>query len=140
MAKQYYLDSYPDELFFMDVVASLYERNSLENLIQLTAKEIFIPLTVGGGLRNLDDISRVLNAGADKVSLNTAVIKNPQFIKDACRVFGSSTITISMKRERGNNYYAYTDNGREETNKEVTEWCRQVEDLGAGEIFCINRQ
>ena len=138
MAKQYYLDG-ADELFFMDVVASLYERNSLENLIQLTAKEIFIPLTVGGGLRNLDDIGRVLNAGADKVSLNTAVIKNPQLIKDACRVFGSSTITISIEAiKRGNNYYAYTDNGREETDKEVTEWCRQVEALGAGEIFCTS--
>ena len=81
-AKEYY-KSFADELMYVDVVASLYERNSLSNIISQTAKEIFIPLTVAGGLRSLDDIVNVLKSGADKVSLNTAAIKNPQLIREA---------------------------------------------------------
>ncbi len=82
---------------YVDVVASLYDRNSLQDIISRTAREIFIPLTVGGGLRTIDDIKTVLKAGADKVSLNTAVIKNPEIIREASKVFGSSTIVVTIE-------------------------------------------
>ena len=88
---KYYYENGADELIFQDVVASLYERNSLHEIISRTAKNMFIPLTVGGGLRSIEDIKQVLRAGADKVSLNTAVIRNPQFIKESSLKFGSST-------------------------------------------------
>ena len=134
---RYYYEMGADELIYMDVVASLYNRNSLYDIISKTAKETFISLTVGGGLRTIEDIKDVLRAGADKVSLNTAAIKNPQIIKDASRRFGSSTIVIAIEAIRQNDgrYLACTDNGREYTGVEVLEWARRVEELGAGEIL-----
>lgn len=133
----YYYGCGADELLYIDVVASLYSRNSLDSIITKTAKEIFIPLTVGGGLRTIEDIRRVLKAGADKVSLNTAALKNPNLIRDAAREFGSSTIVISIEaiRQLDGTYFAYTDNGREYTGVEVLEWSKKIEDLGAGEIL-----
>jgi len=133
---RYYYERGADELFFQDVVASLYERNSLDKIISKTAREIFIPLTVGGGLRTIEDISSALHAGADKVCLNTAAIKNPNIIKQACRTFGSSTIVVSIEaiREPNGKYLAYTDNGREHTGIDVFDWAKTIEDLGAGEI------
>ncbi|MCL4456644.1 MAG: imidazole glycerol phosphate synthase cyclase subunit [Nitrospirae bacterium] len=134
---RYYYETGADELIYMDIVASLYERNSLHDIISRTAKEIFIPLTVGGGLRTIEDIREVLKAGADKVSLNTAAIKNPEIIEDAARKFGSSTIVVSIEaiRQPDGKYLAYTDNGREYTGIEVLSWAKQVEDLGAGELM-----
>ncbi len=134
---KYYYENGADELIYQDVVASLYERNSLHEIISKTAKEIFIPLTVGGGIRSIQDINNALRAGADKVSLNTAAIKNPDLIKEASRIFGSSTITITIEAIKQNNgeYFAYTDNGREYTGIEVCEWAKKVEELGAGEII-----
>jgi cyclase len=134
-AKFYYQNG-ADELFYQDVVASLYERNSLKEIISRTAKEVLIPLTVGGGLRTINDINDVLRAGADKVSLNTAVTKNPELIKQASKKFGSSTIVVAIEAIKGNDgkYYAFIDNGREETGLEVVTWAKQVQDLGAGEI------
>ena len=134
-AKSYY-NSGADELMFVDVVASLYERNSLHNIINRTAKEIFIPLTVAGGIRSVDDIREVLRIGADKVSLNTAALKNPGIIKEASRIFGSSTIVITIEaiRDKTGEYFAYTDNGREFTGIKVIDWAKEVEKLGAGEI------
>jgi len=133
---KYYYENGADELFFQDVVASLYERNSLKDIITKTAKEIFIPLTVGGGIRTIDDIKSVLRAGADKVCINTAAIKNPNFIKEASRAFGSSTIVVAVEaiKQPDGNYLAYTDNGREYTGIEVVSWAKQLEELGAGEI------
>ena len=132
----HYYNSGADELIFQDVVASLYERNSLDEVITKTAKELFIPLTVGGGLRTLEDIKNVLRAGADKVSLNTAAIKNPNIIEQASREFGSSTVVIAIEaiKEPDGKYLAYVDNGREHTGVEVREWAKQVESMGAGEI------
>lgn len=134
---RYYYENGIDELVYMDVVASLYNRNSLKDIIAKTAKEIFIPLTVGGGLRSIEDIKEVLRSGADKVSLNTIAIKNPNLIKKASKMFGSSTITISIEviREPDDRYLAYTNNGRECTGIEAIGWAREVEKLGAGEIF-----
>jgi len=133
---QFYYNQGADELIFNDVVASLYERNSLHDIIQETAKNIFIPITVGGGLRNISDIKDILRVGADKVSLNTAVIKNPGLIRDASRKFGSSTIIVAIEciKESNDDYLAYTDNGREYTGINVFEWAKEVENLGAGEI------
>lgn len=134
---RYYYESGADELLYIDVVASLYNRNSLHDIIARTAKETFIPLTVGGGLRTIEDIRNVLRVGADKVALNTAAINNPQIINEAAKRFGSSTVLISIEaiREADGKYLAYTDNGREHTGVEVMEWVKQVEERGAGEIL-----
>lgn len=133
---RYYSQHWADELAYVDIVASLYQRNSLQEFISITAKEIFIPLTVGGGLRSIEDITEVLRAGADKVSLNTADINNPEIIREASNRFGSSTILIAIEaiKQPDGSYHAYTDNGRETTGKEVVARAQEVESLGAGEI------
>lgn len=133
---KYYYENGADELMYMDVVASLYERNSLQDIIKKTAQEIFIPLTVGGGLRTIEDIRTALRAGADKVALNTAAIKNPNIIKEASKKFGSSTIVVAIEaiKQPDGSYFAFIDNGREYTGVEVIQWAQKVEELGAGEI------
>ncbi len=134
---RYYYENGADELIYVDVVASLYGRNSLLEIIEKTSREIFIPLTVGGGLRTIEDIRTALKAGADKVSLNTAAIQNPTLIREASKRFGSSTIVISIeaKRQPNGRYEAYTDNGRVKTGVDVIDWVLKVEELGAGEIL-----
>jgi len=126
-----------DELMYQDVVASLYDRNSLEKIIEKTAERIFIPMTVGGGIRTLKDIHRILRSGADKVSINTAAIKNPEFIKEATDYYGSSTIIISMEvvKQPDNSFLLFTDNGREHTGINLEYWLDEVQKLGAGEII-----
>lgn len=133
---KYYYETGADEVMFMDVVASLYERNSLHDIISETAKSIFIPITVGGGLRSISDIKEVLRAGADKVCLNTAAINNHQLIKDATRMFGSSTIVVAIEaiKESNGQYLAYTDNGREYTGVDVFEWAQKLDEMKVGEI------
>ena len=134
---KYYYEHGADELMFMDVVASLYERNSLHDIISETARSIFIPITVGGGIRSLSDIKSMLRIGADKISINTAAIKRPEFIREASEEFGSSTIVISIEaiKNADGKYYAFIDNGREFTGVEVVEWAKEIEGLGAGEII-----
>jgi cyclase len=134
---RHYYEMGADELVYMDVVASLYGRNSLLEIVERTSKEIFIPLTVGGGLRTLDDIRTVLRAGADKVSLNTAAIRNPEFVREATNKFGSSTILVSIEalRKPDGRYEAFTDNGREKTGVDAFEWALRAAELGAGEIM-----
>lgn len=138
-ARRYY-NSRADELIYMDVVASLYERNSLLNIIQKTAAEIFIPLTVGGGLRSITDMREALRAGADKVAINTAAIRNPKLISDAAQVFGSSAVVAALecKRHPNGTFEAYIDNGRERTGKDAIAWAKETERLGAGEILLIS--
>lgn len=133
---RHYYEAGADEMMYVDVVASLYNRNSLHDIVTRTAKQIFIPLTVGGGIRTIDDIREILRAGADKVSLNTAAIKRPEIIREASRKFGSSTIVVTIEaiKQPDGSCFAYTDNGREFTGIEVLSWARQVEELGAGEI------
>jgi cyclase len=135
-ARQYY-DQGADELIYMDVVASLYGRNSLEETVRTTAQEIFIPLTVGGGLRTLEDIQTVLRAGADKVAINTEAVRNPVFVEEASTTFGSSTIVVSIaaKRRPDGSYECYTDNGRERTGVDAVEWAVRAVSLGAGELM-----
>lgn len=132
-----YYEQGADELIYQDTVASLYQRNNLTEIITRTAENIFIPLTVGGGIRKLNDINCVLRAGADKVSINTSAISNPEFIDSASRFFGSSTIVVSIEaiRQQDGSYLAYTDNGREYTGVEVLAWAKESEDRGAGEIL-----
>jgi cyclase len=134
---QYYYEMGADEILYMDVVASLYGRNSLSEIIEDTAKDIFVPITAGGGIRSLDDIRTVLRAGADKVAINTAAIANPNLIKDAAHAFGSSTIVVAIEaiRQPDGRYFAYTDNGREHTGKDAIEWALQATQLGAGELL-----
>ena len=135
-ARCYYEDG-ADELFYMDAVASLYGRNSLLDIIERTAREVFIPLTVGGGLRSVDDIRTVLRAGADKVAINTAAIERPELIREAATAFGSSTIVVSIEaigRQDGT-YEAYTDYGRQSTGVDAFEWALRAEELGAGELM-----
>ncbi len=134
---KYYYNKGIDEIFYQDVVASLFQRNSIIKTIKKTAKKILVPLTVGGGIRSIEDIYEILNAGADKVSINTITIKKPEFIDLAAKKFGSSTIVVAIESSKFLNgrYYAQTDNGREETKKEVVEWAKEIEKRGAGEIF-----
>ena len=135
-AKSYYEEG-ADELILVDVVASLYGRNNLSNFVSETASNIFIPITVGGGIRNTDDVRKLLKSGADKVSLNTAAIENPNLINDLVKTYGSSTISVSCEviKDSMGKYNLFTDNGREETNLELTSWIEKVIDLGAGEII-----
>ena len=134
---RYYYENGADELIYMDAVASLYGRNSLLNIVERTAHEIFIPLTVGGGLRSVDDIRTVLRAGADKVSINTAAIAQPDLIYKASQVFGSSTIVVSIEaiRKPDGSYEAYTDYGRQATGIDAFKWALKAVELGAGELM-----
>ncbi len=126
-----------DELIYVDAVASLYGRNSLLHMVERTADEIFVPLTVGGGLRTIDDIREVLRAGADKVALNTAVVANPDLITEASRKFGSSTIVVNIEaiRHPDGRYEAFTDFGRESSGVDAVEWASRAVELGAGELL-----
>jgi imidazole glycerol-phosphate synthase subunit HisF len=134
---QLYYEQGADELIFQDTVASLYMRNNLTEIVTRTAENIFIPLTVGGGIRTLNDINSVLRAGADKVSVNTAAIEKPDFINQSSKTFGSSTIVVAVEaiKQQDRSYLAYTDNGREFTGIDVLTWAKEVQDRGAGEIL-----
>lgn len=134
---RHYYETGADELIYMDTVASLYQRNSLVKIIERTAREIFIPLCVGGGLRSVEDIRTVLRAGADKVSINTAAIRRPELIREAAKAFGSSTIVISIeaKRRAAGEYEAWVDYGRQSTGVNALDWAKQAVELGAGELL-----
>lgn len=134
---EYYYKNGSDELFYQDIVASLYGRNTLYEDISKTAKNIFIPLTVGGGIRSIEDILKVLQAGADRVSINTEAVKNPNFISKAAQKFGSSTIVIAIDaiRQIGNKYIVCIENTRQKTNLELSDWAKIAESKGAGELI-----
>jgi cyclase len=134
---RHYYETGADELIYMDAVASLYGRNSLLEIVRRTADEIFIPLTVGGGLRSVEDIRKVLRAGADKVSINTAAVQRPELIREASRSFGSSTILVSIEaiRQPDGGYEICTDFGRQTTGIQALDWARRAVDLGAGELM-----
>jgi cyclase len=136
IATKYYEEGI-DEIIYIDSVASLYERNNLSDIVRYTANNIFIPMTVGGGLRSLKDIENVLRSGADKIAINTAAVKNPQIISEISLAFGSQCVVVNIeaKRQNNNSWEAYIDNGRERTGLDVLDWVRQAEDLGAGEIL-----
>ncbi len=126
-----------DELMYIDTVASLYGRNNLLEFVKKIGKKVFTPLTVGGGIRSLDDAKEFLNSGADKVALNTAAINNPKIINQIAKRFGSQSISIMIdaKKKKENSWEAYTLQGREKTGKDVVQWVKEVIDQGAGEII-----
>ncbi len=136
LAKKYYNEGV-DEIIFMDAVAAYYDRNSLTEIINRACEDVFVPITVGGGIRKIEDIQIALNAGADKIAINTKAVKNPTFIKEASQVFGSQCIVSSIDAKKVNDkeWEVYYDNGRENTGKDVVDWAKEVEDLGAGEIM-----
>jgi len=127
-----------DELVFLDITASHEERNIMHDVVARTAEQCFMPLTVGGGLRTVDDIELMLKAGADKVSLNTAAIKNPQLIADASARFGNQCIVVAIDAKRepdGKTWRVYTHGGRHPADLDAVAWARQAVALGAGEIL-----
>ncbi len=132
-----YYEQGADELIYIDVVASLYGRNSLSDIVSKTAHNVFVPMTVGGGIRSIEDVRSMLRAGADKIAINTAAVRNPSLISDVARTFGSQCMVLSVeaKRHSSGGWEAFTDNGREATGVDVVNWCRQAYDLGAGEIL-----
>ena len=134
---RFYYESGADELLYMDAVASLYGRNSLLEIVARTAREVLIPLCVGGGLRSVQDIRTVLSAGADKVALNTAALARPDFVREAARAFGSSTIVVSIEaiRQPDGAYHCYTNCGRDQTGVDAFEWALRAAELGAGELL-----
>lgn len=135
-ALRYYLQGI-DELIYMDCVASLYGRNHLGLIISAAAQDIFVPMTVGGGIRTTDDVMQILRAGADKVAVNTAAVANPQLISDIARRFGSQCMVLSVeaKQVAPDRWEVYTDNGRERTGLDVLEWVKQGVKMGAGEVL-----
>jgi cyclase len=125
-----------DEIAFLDITASYEERDILINIVRRTAEAILIPLTVGGGIRRLEDIRRLLNAGADKVSINTAAVKDPHFVERASKRFGSQCIVIAIDaRRNGKSWEVFTHGGRTSTGIDAVLWARQMEEMGAGEIL-----
>ena len=132
-----YYEQGADEIIYQDAVASLYQRNSLAEIVQRTAREIFIPLTVVGGLRTIDDIRNILRSGADKVAINTAAIADPELIRSASRTFGSQCIMVSIEAKRLDNgkYEAWVDYGRQPTGVDAIEWAQRAVELGAGELL-----
>lgn len=135
-ARRYY-EQGADELLYVDVVASLYGRNSLHDIVQSAARDVFVPLTVTGGLRSVDDVRLMLRSGADKVGINTAATKRPELIREVARKFGSQCMVLSIeaKQVAPGRWEAYTDNGREKTGLDVIEWVQRGVELGAGEIL-----
>ncbi|MFM9872945.1 MAG: imidazole glycerol phosphate synthase subunit HisF [Fimbriimonadaceae bacterium] len=126
-----------DEICYMDIVASLYNRNSLEELLRKTAENIFVPLTVGGGIRTAENAANLLHSGADKVAINTAATIHPDLIREISERFGSQCMVLSIEAKSAGpgKWTAFTDNGREHTHRDVIEWVQEAVELGVGEIL-----
>ncbi len=133
----HYYEQGVDELLYMDCVASLYGRNHLGDIVRSAAENIFVPMTVGGGIRSVDDATQILRAGADKVAVNTAAVSNPQLISDIARRFGSQCMVLSVEAKQiaPMRWEVYTDNGRERTGLDVIDWVKRSVSMGAGEIL-----
>jgi len=132
----FYESEEADELVFLDITASWEKRKIIIKLVEKTAEKVFIPFTVGGGIKSLEDIFLILRAGADKVSINTSGVINPQFIKEASLKFGSSTIVVAVDvMMTASGWEVVINGGRTKTEKKVLDWVKEIEDLGAGEIL-----
>jgi cyclase len=137
VAKRYDLQG-ADELTFLDITASSDQRDLILPMIEAVANQVFIPLTVGGGVRRVEDVSRLLNAGADKASMNTAAISDPSLISQAASKFGSQCIVVAIdakRRTHADGWEVFTHGGRTATGRDAVEWAREVADRGAGEIL-----
>lgn len=134
----FYNNEGADELVFLDITASHENRGTMVEVARRVAKEIFIPFTIGGGIRTLEDIRNMLNAGADKISINSAAVKTPEFVKEAARAFGSSTIVVAIdvkKTAVPGKWNVFINGGRIDTGIDALDWARKICDLGAGEIL-----
>ena len=136
VAKRYNKEG-ADELCFLDISATHLGRKTIIDVVERVAKELFIPLTVGGGIRHIDDISRLLNVGCDKISLNSAAIHNPNLITQIANKFGSQCVVVAIdaKKVTENRYNVFINGGRVDTKKDVYEWAKQAQERGAGEIL-----
>jgi cyclase len=136
LAKRYYADGI-DEILYMDIVASLYERSNLLSILKEATKDVFIPITAGGGIRTTDNAAAILRAGADKVAINTAAIKRPEILSEVSNAFGSQCVVLSVeaKRSPSGGWTAYYDNGREKSGIDVLDWVKKGCMLGIGEIL-----
>ena len=131
-----YNDDGADEICFLDITATNQNRNIILETVKKTAEQCFIPLTVGGGVRNLDDIRNLLNSGADKVSINTAAVNNRDLIKESAEQFGSQCVVVAIDvKKKNNNWEVFTNAGKKATNIDVIEYVKEIERLGAGEIL-----
>jgi cyclase len=132
-----YNDEGADEVVFLDITASHEGRDTIADLARKTARQVFIPLTIGGGIRTIEDIRKILNTGADKVSLNSAAVKNPEFIKQASRRFGNQCIVVAIdaKKVAQNKWNVFVHGGRIDTGIDAVEWAKRAAGLGAGEIL-----
>ncbi len=132
-----YSDEGADEICYLDITASHEERKTMIDVVERTAGEVFVPLTVGGGVRTLDDVRQLLLAGADKVSINTAAVKDPDFVRQAADRFGSQCIVVAIdaRRVSENKWEVYTHGGRKPTGIDAVEWAKKMEENGAGEIL-----
>ena len=137
-ARKYYEQGI-DELLYIDIVASLYNRNNLSDIVRRTVDDVYIPVCVGGGLRSVEDVRAILSMGADKVAINTAAIKRPELISEVAAAFGSQCMVLSIQAKRSRNWAggweAYYDNGRAHSGYDVVEWAKRGVELGAGEIL-----
>ncbi len=125
-----------DELTFLDITASSDNRETMVHVVEEVAGEVFIPLTVGGGIRTVEDIRRMLNAGADKIAINTAAVSNPEFVKEASEKFGSQCIVVAIDAKRvGDHWEIFTHGGRKPTGIDAIEWAQKMVDYGAGELL-----
>ena len=125
-----------DELCFLDITASHLERDTIVDVVERVARELFIPLTVGGGIRTIDDISRLLNVGCDKISLNSAAIKNPNLIDEAANKFGSQCVVVAIDAKKTDEGYSvFINGGRLDTGKDALAWAKEAQERGAGEIL-----
>ena len=136
MARNYYHQGI-DEIIYIDAVASLYGRNSLLEVVQEVSQDVFIPITVGGGIRSVEDVRELLRAGADKVAINTAAVYRPELIRDIAETFGSQCVVASIQAKKisQGEYEAYVEFGRERVDLDLLSWATKVVDLGAGEIL-----
>jgi cyclase len=131
-----YDDQGADELTFLDITASSDDRDLLLHVIESVASQVFIPLTVGGGVRKVEDVRRLLNAGADKVSINTSAVENPQLVADAAGRYGSQCIVVAIDAKKsGDHWEVFTHGGRRSTGLDAVDWARRMQQLGAGEIL-----
>jgi len=131
-----YSDGGADEICFLDITASNENRDTIYDVVERTSKKCFVPLTVGGGVRRVEDINKLLNCGADKVSINTAAVQNPEMIIESSKKFGSQCIVVAIDaKKNGNKWEVFTHGGRNNTNIDVTEFAKKMEDSGAGELL-----
>lgn len=135
LARKYYGQAV-DEIFLMDSVASLYGRSNLFHMISEACKTVFVPITMGGGIRSVEDVEQALIAGADKVAVNSALISTPALAEKIASIYGSQCLVASIEaKRRDNGWEAYVSNGREPTGRDVLEWARELEQRGAGELL-----